>query len=187
MTSSDLDMGIVNRVLETWNKHLIMFSLQTFPTLPLLHGNPAAGARQLSRAFIFLESHNFQQPLCMMLHSPRAPLPHPQPMEVSGAGATVLKDCWNSLLAPQRSTTTAMALGGPEPWRISTLFTKIQQENNSMQKGNKYNNDSCSLRNILDVLPAFTEYSISSTAKLSCSESQLLWGPGHTAFSRFFR
>lgn len=142
-----------HRILHNWCMHgglgkatnLIMFSLQMFPTSPLLHGNPAAGARRLSRIFIFLESRSFRQPLCMMLLCLPAPLPHPQPMEVSGAGATALKDCWNSLLAPQRRTT--MALGGPEPWRISTLFTEIQQDNNSMQTGNKYDNDSCSLRN----------------------------------------
>ncbi|KAF4076775.1 hypothetical protein AMELA_G00219000 [Ameiurus melas] len=99
-----------------------------FPTSLLLHGNPAAGARRLSRAFIFLESRSFQQPLYMILHSPLAPLHHPQPMEVSGAGATAPKDCWNSPLAPQRNTTTMTGLGGPEPWRISTLFTEIQQE-----------------------------------------------------------
>lgn len=140
------------RDLEQARERLIMFSLQMFPTSLLLHGNPAAGARRLSRAFIFLESRSFQRPLCMILHSPPAPLPHPQPMEVSGAGATALKDCWNSPLAPQRSTTTTTGLGGPEPWRISTLFTEIQQEqeNNSTQRGNKHDNVyRCSLRNNL--------------------------------------
>lgn len=131
------------------------FSLQMFRTSQLLRGNPAAGARRLSLAFTFLASHSFLRPLCMTRHSPPAPLPHPQPTEVSGAGATAPKDCWNSLPARQRSTTTTMALGGPEPWRISTLFTEIQkktkleQENNSMQRGNKYDRDNCSLRNNL--------------------------------------
>lgn len=124
--------------------NLIMFSLQMFPMSPL-HGNPAAGVRRCSRVFIFLEFPSFRQPLCMTFHSLPAPLPHPQPMEVSGAEATALKDCWNSLWALQRSITTTMALGGPEPWRISTLFTEIQQDTNSMQTGNKYD-DSCSLR-----------------------------------------
>ncbi|GAA6079403.1 uncharacterized [Tachysurus ichikawai] len=96
-----------------------------FPTSPHLHGNPAAGAMLLSQTFIFLESHSFQQPQCMRHRSPPAPLPHPQPMEVSGAEATALKGCWNSLLAPRKSTTTTTALGGPEPLRISTLFTEI--------------------------------------------------------------
>lgn len=135
-------------------KHVIIFLLQMFPMLPLLHGNPAAGARRLSRAFIFPESRSFQRRPCTMLRSPPAPLPHLQPMEVSGAEATALKDFWNSLLAPQRSTTTTTAPGGPEPWRISTLFTEIQheQENNSMPKGDQKNNDSCLLNHILVVL-----------------------------------